>query len=363
MDIYKQPWRLLPNPIWAFGGRETSRFRKVYPAEDIPNGSEEWIASDTNVNGSQTPYFGHSKAVLPDGRTMYLSQAISMDPENALGENHLQKYGRRLGVLLKLLDAKEQYLLQCHPNRQVAKTLWKSDFGKEESWYILSVREDPEEAPYILLGFKEGITEEAFSKHYKAGNLQALEQLCHKIPVQAGDAYYVPAGVPHALGKGCFAAEIQEPSDVTAVPIAQEDLIAFRQRALPGGIFHKEDNDLYDQKTLKSFDYSGYSMKEILDQTKSTNKVLRKTGDFIETLLIGQEHTKSFIWKKADIDGTMEIQNGESICIAVILSGSGKIISIGGELEIHQGDVVFFPYPTRNSIIKGGMSAILCNPG
>ena len=40
----------------------------------------------------------------------------------------------------------------------VCQSSFGSDFGKTESWYIIGLREDQEEKPYVLLGFKEGIT-------------------------------------------------------------------------------------------------------------------------------------------------------------------------------------------------------------
>jgi mannose-6-phosphate isomerase len=365
MDLFYQPWKMLPNPIRGVGGREIDRFRGICPPKDISKGSEEWVASDTNVNGStsQNPYFGHSRVILPNGRIMYISEAISMDPENILGITHVEKYGARLGILVKLLDAKEQYLLQCHPSRQIAKTLWGNDYGKEESWYIVQLREDVEEPPYIFLGFKEGISKEIFKRYFKAGNLTALEQLCHKIPVEVGDAYFVPSGVPHALGKGCLAVEIQEPSDITAVPISQDELISFRQKALPDALFIEEDNTEYEKKTLNSFRYSGSSMQNVIDRNKSKKVIIRKNKCFTETLLIGREHTKYFTWTRADINGTMGMQNIGGICIAIILSGSGKILSVGRELQIKQGDVIFFPYNACNSKIQGRVSAIFCSPG
>jgi mannose-6-phosphate isomerase len=122
-------------------------------------------------------------------------------------------------MLIKYLDAKEPYLLQAHPTRSFAKRMWNSDFGKEESWYVIGIREDVKEPPYILLGFKEGVTRADVEKYYAQDDLRSLEMLCHKIPVKPDEVYFVGGGVPHALGEGCFVIEVQEPSDITAYPI------------------------------------------------------------------------------------------------------------------------------------------------
>ena len=78
---------------------------------------------------------------------------------------------------------------------------------------LVTTRRNP---AYILLGFKEGVTREEWEKYYYADDLKALENLCHKIPVKAGEAYFVGGGCPHALGEGCFVIEVQEPSDYHA---------------------------------------------------------------------------------------------------------------------------------------------------
>ena len=101
------------------------------------------------------------------------------------------------------------------PPPGVCQSSFGSDFGKTESWYIIGLREDQEEKPYVLLGFKEGITREIFEELYEKQDIRAMEECCHKIPVSVGDMYLVDAGVPHAVGPGCFLVEVQESSDIT----------------------------------------------------------------------------------------------------------------------------------------------------
>ncbi len=60
------------------------------------------------------PYYGCSEVTLPDGRRMYLFEAIALNPEEVLGKKHIEKNGTGLGMLIKYLDAQTQYGLQCH---------------------------------------------------------------------------------------------------------------------------------------------------------------------------------------------------------------------------------------------------------
>ncbi len=185
MSLFHQPWELVPNHIRGKGGREIDKFRGVEPAVDYDAGSEAWIGSVTHVGNppADKPYYGCSEVTLPDGRRMYLFEAIALNPQEVLGEKHMEKNGTSLGMLIKYLDAQVQYGLQCHPTRAWAKKMWNSPYGKEESWYVIGTREDSSEPAYILLGFKEGVTREQWEKYYYADDLKALENLCHKIPV------------------------------------------------------------------------------------------------------------------------------------------------------------------------------------
>ena len=39
----------------------------------------------------------------------------------------------------------------------------------------------------------------------------------HRVPVAAGDAIFVPAGMPHAIGEGLLIVELQEPTDLSVL--------------------------------------------------------------------------------------------------------------------------------------------------
>ena len=158
--IFNQPWKLVQNKIRGSGGREIDKLRKVSPALDTPDGSEAWIGSVTRVGfpPADRPNWGCSEVFLPNGKRMFLFEAIALDPVTVLGEKHMALHGTNLGVLIKFLDAQKQYMLQCHPTREWAKEMWHSKFGKEESWYVIGKRGDTAEPPYVILGFKEGVT-------------------------------------------------------------------------------------------------------------------------------------------------------------------------------------------------------------
>jgi mannose-6-phosphate isomerase len=299
---------------------------------------------------------------------MYLFEAINLDPQEVLGPRHLALHGKdTLGMLIKYLDAQEQYILQAHPTRPWAKKMWGSDFGKEESWYVIGTRDDTEEPAYILLGFKEGISREKFAELYRRDDLPALEQLCHKIQVKTGEAYFVGGGVPHALGKGCFVIEVQEPSDITVVPITQRkrrDM--FRARTGKEPAWEAEDEKLYDERMLGAFIYDGCDEAENLRRWRIPPKLIRRGDWGAEHYIISPEETSFFSYTRLDVrgPGSAPLRDTEFPQAAIVLEGEGSIRWEGGSLALRRGDELFLPYriPGAEFSAPAGLSVVLCHP-
>lgn len=53
-----------------------------------------------------------------------------------------------MGVLVKFLDSAERLPIQVHPDKEKAKILFHSGYGKTEAWYILDGRKIHGENPY-----------------------------------------------------------------------------------------------------------------------------------------------------------------------------------------------------------------------
>ena len=356
MSIFHQPWELVPNHIRGKGGREIDKFRGVYPPVDYDAGSEAWIGSVTHVQNAPVdkPYYGCSEVTLPDGRRMYLFEAIALNPEEVLGKKHIEKNGTGLGMLIKYLDAQTQYGLQCHPTRPWAKKMWNSDYGKEESWYVISTRDDTAEPAYILLGFKEGVTREEWEKYYYADDLKALENLCHKIPVKVGEAYFVGGGCPHALGEGCFVIEVQEPSDIT--------LGAHPYNATPAAWRGDVSEELFNERLLGAYVYDGCSYEENLKRWRAPRKVIRQGDWGSESIVIGPAQTKYFSFTELDVNSETEIRHTGFPQVAIVLDGEGELTWEGGSMKISKAKELFFPTDIPNFRVKGKVRLILCNP-
>lgn len=113
----------------------------------------------------------------------------------------------RLPLLVKLLDARDKLSVQVHP-ADGDPTLAPGESGKTEMWYVL----DAEPGATIIYGLRDGVGAREFAQAIEAGRVADCLQ---QVPVQAGDAFLIPAGTIHALGAGVLVAEIQQSSDTT----------------------------------------------------------------------------------------------------------------------------------------------------
>ena len=110
-------------------------------------------------------------------------------------------------MLVKLIDAADDLSVQVHPDDAYAARV-EGDRGKTEMWYIVQADEGAE----IICGLEAGVSAKDYTEAVKNGDY--LAGLC-RVPVEAGEVYFIPAGLPHAIGKGILIAEIQQNCDLT----------------------------------------------------------------------------------------------------------------------------------------------------
>jgi mannose-6-phosphate isomerase len=199
------PTKLPPNPIRHFyrGGPAIAELRGIDVGGD--HSPEEWI-------GSATTLFGESERGLsrmPDGGLV--RDALAADPEGWLGAAHAARFGASPALLVKLLDAGERLPVHHHPDYPFAHEHLGLDFGKTEAWIVLAAREGAE----VAVGWREDVAPETLRAWVDAQDHDALLGALTPLPVSAGDAVFVPAGVPHAIGDGILIAELQEPTDLS----------------------------------------------------------------------------------------------------------------------------------------------------
>jgi mannose-6-phosphate isomerase len=112
-----------------------------------------------------------------------------------------------LPLLVKFVFTSERLSVQVHPNDDFARSHENSP-GKTEMWYVM--RADP--GAQLAIGFRESISAPRLRESALSGE---IEQLLNWVEVQAGDAFFIPAGTVHAIGGGLALCEVQQHSDIT----------------------------------------------------------------------------------------------------------------------------------------------------
>lgn len=112
----------------------------------------------------------------------------------------------RFPLLIKLLDAHDKLSLQVHPPAHVAEQLGGEP--KTEFWYVAKADPDAQ----LFVGLREATSLEDFKVSIADGT---VAERIHTIPVQRGDAMFLPAGRFHAIGAGNLLVEVQQNSDST----------------------------------------------------------------------------------------------------------------------------------------------------
>src|SRR5687768_11346517 len=200
-----KPFTLPPNVLRHFyaGGDRIAALRGTPPRDHTP---EEWIgAANTTFDGSR------GLSALPDGTLV--RDAIEADPEAFVGPEHAARFGADPALLVKLLDAGQRLPVHFHPDRAFASRELGLAHGKTEAWLI--VEADP--GASVWVGFSREVALDEVRGWMAAQDSAATLAALRELPVAAGDAVFVPAGAPHAIGAGILMVEVQEPTDLSVL--------------------------------------------------------------------------------------------------------------------------------------------------
>lgn len=366
-DLSSRPLKLLDNRVWRTyaGGQMIEQWQGVPEAEAMDSDFPEiWVASTVKAKNAGREHIveGLSQVELPaNGGTMTLKQLIEADPAAFLGQRHVDKYGTETAVLVKILDAGERLTIQVHPDRQFAKQSFNSQFGKTEAWYVLGGRTLNGEEPYVLFGFKPGVTREQWTSLFMQQDIQGMIDALHKIPVEEGDVYLVEGGVPHAIGSGCFLIEIQEPTDLTL----RVERTTPRGNALPDQACHQ---GIGFERMLDCFHYEALSRQETMKRWKKEPRLLHETERGSESVLLDRADTDRFRMHKIQVRKQYKCDESETFCIAIVVSGSGQLVwsGQGQQIAVGTSDQLFIPASVgRIEWMNTGeqpLNVVLCYP-
>jgi len=186
---------LLKQTIW--GGDKIIPFKQL--SETLENVGESWEISGVKNN----------ETIVADGifagRT--LNSVVEEMGAKLVGADNYRRFGNEFPLLIKFIDARDDLSIQVHPTDEIAVQQGR-ERGKTEMWYLMA--SDPEAKLYS--GLKRQITPDEYKTMVENDTIcDALAQY----KVKEDDVFFLPAGRIHAIGTGCFLAEIQQTSDVT----------------------------------------------------------------------------------------------------------------------------------------------------
>ena len=238
--------------------------------------------------------------------------------------------GSEFPLLVKLIDACDRLSVQVHPDDEYAARE-ENDRGKTEMWYIVEADEGAE----IICGLCDGATKTDFADAVRDGDPERVLKHCK---VQAGETYFIPAGLPHAIGKGILIAEIQQNCDLTY------RVYDYNRRQPDGSLRQLHVKKALDVVRPFSEDEIGEIRYSRRSDTLANGEPLADCAFFrVERLRVSGSHT---------------MPHSDGMRHLLALSGNAKLICNGKEYPVQKGDSYFLP-PHLNITAEGELLALV----
>ena len=241
-------------------------------------GTESWQIS--GVPGNETPCDGQK-----------LNDLVKALKGQLVGEANYQRFGDEFPLLIKFIDAHQDLSIQVHPTDEIAHRQGKPR-GKTEMWYVM----DSQPTAKLYNGLKMQIT-----------------------PDQ------------HAIGAGCYLAEIQQTSDVTY------RIYDYKRRDKDGNL-----RQLHTQEAAESINYT------VLPDYRQHYTPQKNEGQ----LLVECPYFNTAVY---DLTEPMTIDYSEldSFVILIGLKGEGLLSVDGEEVPFRAGETLLIPATAREVRAEG----------
>ncbi len=250
-----------------------------------------------------------------------------------VGSASAARYGDKVPLLAKLIDARERLSVQVHPDDAYALTheAGSGHLGKSEAWYVLEAQGDA----HVLWGFRRDVERDEVRSAVADGSLPAL---MNRVSVAPGDVIYNPAGTVHAIGAGVMLFEIQQTSDLTY------RLYDYQRRDASG-----RPRELHLERALEVACLAGG------EHAKQSPAALG--GGWRR--LVGCPH---FVMDAVELDGTSRQGRSDpsSLQLLAMTRGSATLTWSGGEERVDPGAAVVLPASLGRYRLDGSGEALRC---
>ena len=279
-------------------------------------GTESWQIS--GVKDNETPVLGSSP-------TQTLNTLVAEQKAALVGEANYQRFGDEFPLLIKFIDAHQDLSIQVHPSDETAHRQGKPR-GKTEMWYVMKSAPDAK----LYNGLKMQLTPEQYKQ------MVANDTICDALAqyqVKEGDCFFIPAGRIHAIGAGCYLAEIQQTSDVTY------RIYDYKRKDKDGNY-----RQLHTQEASECIDY-----KVLSDYRQAYTPVKDESQ-----LLVECPYFNTAVY---DLTEPMSIDYSEldSFVILIGLEGEGSLTIDGETVSFKAGESILIPATAREVSTQGAM--------
>ena len=303
---------LLKQTLW--GGDKIVTFKHL--DSQLENVGESWEISGVKDN----------ETIVKEGplKGKSLNEVVAEQKDRLVGKENYQRFGDEFPLLIKFIDARQDLSIQVHPNDEIAHKQGKPR-GKTEMWYLM----ESEPGAKLYCGLKKQITPNQYKEMVDNDTIcDALAQY----EVKEGDCFFLPAGRIHAIGPGCFLAEIQQTSDVTY------RIYDYKRKDKNGNY-----RELHTKLAAESINYQ-------VENDYRTHYVGRLNKG------VSLVQCPYFCTAVYDLNEPMTLDYSEldSFVILIGLKGEGKIIdNEGNEVSIMAGDTLLIPATTETLSVSG----------
>lgn len=316
MELY--PFKLsyvTKSPIWG-GTRLLTGWGKEATAETVGESWELTVRKEEKCSITNGSYAGKT-----------LESILAQAGPNLIAPDYT---GNEFPLLVKLIDACDRLSVQVHPDDEYAARV-EHDRGKTEMWYIVEADEGAE----IICGLNDGATGEDFAAAVRDGDPERVLKHC---PVHAGETYFIPAGLPHAIGKGILIAEIQQNCDLTY------RVYDYNRR--------QPDGSLRQLHVEKALDVVRPFTEEEINEIRYSRRS--------DTLANGEPLADCayFRVERLKVNGKHPLPTCAEMRHLLALDGKAKMLCNGEEYSVKKGDSYFIP-PHLDICVEGTLTALV----
>ena len=303
---------LLMQSLW--GGEKIIPFKHL--DSDLTNVGESWEIS--GVKNNETVVDGGEYDGTP------LNVLVERLGSKLVGQDNYERFGNEFPLLIKFIDARDDLSIQVHPTDEIALRQGRQR-GKTEMWYLMS----SDKGAKLYSGLKKKITPEEYAAMVENDTIcDALAQY----EVKEDDVFFLPAGRIHAIGAGCFLAEIQQTSDVTW------RIYDFKRKDKDGNY-----RELHTKQAAEAINYN-------VEKDYRTNYLPEKNPG---VNLVSCPYFNTAVY---DLNEPMTIDYSEldSFVILIGLSGEGTVTDAkGNTTSLKAGETILLPATNAQVKVEG----------